>query len=60
LNDGKQILGPVRLRAQRWPLPNGSGLLDPAGQGAGAVRPIRDAIRTRVQALIADIAPEAQ
>lgn len=28
---------------------------DPAGQGVEAVRPIRDAIRTRVEALIAEI-----
>ncbi|MDT3397530.1 arsenate reductase ArsC [Streptomyces sp. B1866] len=32
-----------------WPLD------DPAGQGVAAVRPIRDAIKERVQALIADI-----
>ncbi|MFD8480643.1 arsenate reductase ArsC [Kitasatospora sp. NPDC059673] len=32
-----------------WPLD------DPAGQGIEAVRPIRDAIRTRVEALIAEI-----
>jgi arsenate reductase len=31
---------------------------DPAGQGVGAVRPIRDEIRARVEALIAEIAPE--
>lgn len=30
---------------------------DPAGQGIEAVRPIRDDIRARVEALIADIAP---
>jgi arsenate reductase (thioredoxin) len=30
---------------------------DPAGQGVDAVRPIRDEIRRRVEALIADIAP---
>ena len=36
-----------------WPLD------DPAGQGVAAVRPIRDAIRTRVEALIAEIAPVA-
>ncbi|MFW6692690.1 arsenate reductase ArsC [Streptomyces sp. MAR4 CNX-425] len=30
---------------------------DPAGQGVEAVRPIRDEIRTRVEGLIADIAP---
>ncbi|MEV0042342.1 arsenate reductase ArsC [Nocardia rhamnosiphila] len=34
-----------------WDLP------DPAGQGIEAVRPIRDEIRTRVQALIAELAP---
>ncbi|ARQ70621.1 arsenate reductase ArsC [Streptomyces marincola] len=28
---------------------------DPAGQGVEAVRPIRDAIRTRIEALIAEI-----
>lgn len=32
-------------------------LNDPAGQGIEAVRPIRDDIRARVEALIADIAP---
>ncbi|GAA3491402.1 arsenate reductase ArsC [Streptomyces cremeus] len=32
-------------------------LEDPAGQGIEAVRPIRDEIRTRVEGLIADIAP---
>jgi arsenate reductase len=32
-------------------------LEDPAGQGVEAVRPIRDEIRGRVEALIADIAP---
>jgi protein-tyrosine-phosphatase len=30
---------------------------DPAGQGIDAVRPIRDEIRARVEALIAEIAP---
>lgn len=30
---------------------------DPAGQGLAAVRPIRDEIRARVEALIAEIAP---
>ncbi len=30
---------------------------DPAGQGIEAVRPIRDEIRVRVEALIAEIAP---
>jgi arsenate reductase len=30
---------------------------DPAGQGLGAVRPIRDEIRRRIEALIAEIAP---
>ncbi|SDR83286.1 arsenate reductase ArsC [Microterricola viridarii] len=33
-------------------------LEDPAGQGIEAVRPIRDDIRARVEALIAEIAPE--
>ena len=32
---------------------------DPAGQGVEAVRPIRDEIRTRVQALIAELIPRA-
>ncbi|MCX6432639.1 MAG: arsenate reductase ArsC [Actinobacteria bacterium] len=32
-------------------------LEDPAGQGVEAVRPIRDEIRARIEALIADIAP---
>jgi arsenate reductase len=35
-----------------WALP------DPAGKGIDAVRPIRDEIRTRVEALIADLAGE--
>ena len=30
---------------------------DPAGQGMDAVRPIRDEIRTRIEALISEIAP---
>ncbi|UQA91932.1 arsenate reductase ArsC [Streptomyces halobius] len=34
-------------------------LEDPAGQGVDAVRPIRDEIKTRIEALIAEIAPEA-
>ncbi|GAA1526824.1 protein-tyrosine-phosphatase [Agromyces terreus] len=34
-------------------------LQDPAGQGIEAVRPIRDEIRRRVEALIAEIAPAA-
>ena len=32
---------------------------DPAGQAIEAVRPIRDEIRARVEALLAEIAPEA-
>jgi arsenate reductase len=32
-------------------------LADPAGQDVEAVRPIRDAIRDRVQALVADLLP---
>ncbi|MEU7611046.1 arsenate reductase ArsC [Micromonospora sp. NPDC049204] len=32
---------------------------DPAGQGVEAVRPIRDDIRTRVQALLTDLIPVA-
>jgi arsenate reductase (thioredoxin) len=35
-----------------WPLD------DPAGQGIAAVRPIRDAIRARVEALIAELLPD--
>jgi len=31
---------------------------DPAGQGVDAVRPIRDEIRRRIEALIADLLPE--
>ncbi|WP_431783340.1 arsenate reductase ArsC [Streptomyces chumphonensis] len=31
---------------------------DPAGQGVDAVRPIRDEIKTRIENLIAEIAPE--
>jgi arsenate reductase len=30
---------------------------DPAGQGVAAVRPIRDEIRARIEALVAEIAP---
>jgi arsenate reductase (thioredoxin) len=33
-------------------------LEDPAGQGVESVRPIRDEIRGRIEALIAEIAPE--
>ncbi|MDX2819115.1 arsenate reductase ArsC [Streptomyces sp. PA03-5A] len=33
-------------------------LEDPAGQGVEAVRPIRDEIKTRIEGLIAEIAPE--
>ena len=33
-------------------------LQDPAGQGVEAVRPIRDEIRSRIEALIAEIAPQ--
>ena len=32
-------------------------LEDPAGQGVEAVRPIRDEIRTRIEALIAELLP---
>lgn len=32
-------------------------LEDPAGQGVEAVRPIRDEIRARIEALVAEIAP---
>jgi len=35
-----------------WPLD------DPAGQGIAAVRPIRDAIKAKVEALIAELLPE--
>lgn len=38
-------------RYENWELP------DPAGQSVEAVRPIRDEIRNRVQALLAEIAP---
>ncbi|TKA02078.1 arsenate reductase ArsC [Actinacidiphila oryziradicis] len=33
-------------------------LEDPAGQGVEAVRPIRDEIKSRIEGLIAEIAPE--
>ena len=36
-----------------WPLD------DPAGQGIAAVRPIRDAIKANVEALIAELLPES-
>ncbi|MGO1696678.1 MAG: arsenate reductase ArsC [Arthrobacter sp.] len=35
-------------------------LADPAGQGVGAVRPIRDDIRSRVQSLIDELLPGAE
>ncbi|WP_261167002.1 arsenate reductase ArsC [Microbacterium sp. Marseille-Q6965] len=38
-------------RYEDWELP------DPAGQGIETVRPIRDEIRARVEALLAEIAP---
>jgi arsenate reductase len=38
-------------RYEDWDLP------DPAGLGLAEVRPIRDAIRGRVQALLNDLAP---
>jgi arsenate reductase (thioredoxin) len=38
-------------RYEDWPLD------DPAGQGIDAVRPIRDAIRTRVETLIGELLP---
>jgi protein-tyrosine-phosphatase len=40
-------------RYEDWVLP------DPAGQGVDAVRPIRDEIRARVTALIAELVPAA-
>ncbi|MGY4709214.1 arsenate reductase ArsC [Mycolicibacterium sp. CBM1] len=39
------------VRYRDWALP------DPAGMGVEAVRPIRDEIRTRVEALIAELMP---
>lgn len=33
-------------------------LTDPAGQGVETVRPVRDEIRTRIEGLIAEIAPD--
>ncbi|MGO3757341.1 MAG: arsenate reductase ArsC [Agrococcus casei] len=38
-------------RYEDWPLD------DPAGEGVEGVRPIRDEIRTRIEALIADLLP---
>ena len=35
-------------------------LTDPAGKGVDAVRPIRDDIHTRVQALITELVPAAR
>jgi len=35
-------------------------LEDPAGQGVDAVRPIRDAIKTRIEGLIASLTPAAR
>jgi len=40
-------------RYEDWVLP------DPAGQGIDAVRPIRDEIKARVTALVADLVPAA-
>ncbi|WP_051797305.1 arsenate reductase ArsC [Catenuloplanes japonicus] len=40
-------------RYEDWPLD------DPAGQDLDAVRPIRDAIRTRVERLLAELRPPA-
>ena len=34
-------------------------LSDPAGQGVEAVRPIRDEIRSRIEVLLAELAPTA-
>jgi arsenate reductase len=34
-------------------------LEDPAGQGVESVRPIRDEIKTRIEALLADLIPAA-
>ncbi|BBH70311.1 arsenate reductase [Actinoplanes sp. OR16] len=34
-------------------------LEDPAGKGVDAVRPIRDEIKTRIEALLADLAPSS-
>ena len=34
-------------------------LEDPAGQGIEAVRPIRDEIKARIEALVAELAPDA-
>lgn len=41
-------------RYEDWPL------ADPAGQGVEAVRPIRDEIRGRVEALLAELVPAGQ
>jgi len=41
------------IRYEDWKLP------DPAGQGIDAVRPIRDEIRTRVEALLGELLPAA-
>jgi arsenate reductase len=41
------------IRYQDWPLD------DPAGQGIDAVRPIRNAIRTRVENLLGELLPDA-
>ena len=48
---GWKLLGFPGTRYEDWPLE------DPAGQGVEAVRPIRDAIRARVEALIDDLVP---
>ena len=35
-------------------------LQDPAGQGVDAIRPIRDEIRSRIQALLSELTPNGQ
>ncbi|MBB0246252.1 phosphotyrosine protein phosphatase [Streptomyces alkaliphilus] len=64
------VLTPDAVRASDWVITMGCGdacpvfpgrtyldweLADPAGRGVEDVRPIRDAIRERVEALVADI-----
>ncbi|MCE7079864.1 arsenate reductase ArsC [Streptomyces sp. ST2-7A] len=69
------VLTPDAVRASDWVITMGCGdacpvfpgrtyldweLADPAGRGVEDVRPIRDAIRERIEALVADIDARAR
>ena len=58
--DAKAIEGgldQVAAEFEKDGVPEDWALEDPAGQGVDAVRPIRDEIRGRVEALIGELAP---